>query len=323
MMPRTSDLEAPKYTGRAFVVVTTFERLKKFDVEAFHAVVVDESGMLRGAACARNMRGVVAPYRLALTATPCAASADDIVQHAEFLGIPMDKATFFNKRHQLRPEQTDAYMTFLLGWTCWLRNPADIGFPRDAARFVLPPLTITNVTIDAATAVSVAAARAAAVVDIMSDDGTAGPWVVWCRTGEESTLITAAVPGAVELKGSLKPEARDAILGAVVDGTPYAGEDIKVLVTKTSIAGLGLNMQRVNRMIFASLSANYNTFYQSVRRSFRLGQCAPLVVYTVTTDAEAKTHETIMTAHTQGDAVWDELLKRMLKEHGTAGGSTE
>jgi len=134
LMPRASDLEAPQYQGRALVAVTNLERLRTgFDLTAFQAVVLDESCLLRGASCARLMARVTAPYRLALTATPSAADAREVARHAAFLGVPMDGTNFFQGR-RLREGREDAYLTFLADWTCWLRSPADIGFPRDASQ---------------------------------------------------------------------------------------------------------------------------------------------------------------------------------------------
>ena len=314
MMPRPSDLEAPQYADRPFVAVTTSERLRSgFDVSAFAAVVLDESAMLRGAGCARLLSGVTAPYRLALTATPCAAAPLEVVAHAAFLGVPFDEESYFGSKRALRPDREGAYLAALAEWSCWLRSPADIGFPLDAARFVLPPVTLSNVVVAADG--DVVGARAAAVAAIMADDGSAGPWVVWCRTNEESARIAAAVPGAVELKGAMKAETKEALLEAVAEGRPVAGAPVHVLVTKASIAGLGLNLQRVTRMVFASLSPNYSTFYQAVRRSFRLGQAAPLTVYTVTTEAEAKTHASIAAEHARADGLWGALLAVMASEH--------
>lgn len=62
--------------------------------------------------------------------------------------------------------------------------------------------------------------------------------------------------------------------------------DVRVLVTKPSIAGWGLNFQQCARVAFCGLSDSFEAYYQAVRRSWRYGQKREVHVHRVTSLAE-------------------------------------
>lgn len=53
----------------------------------------------------------------------------------------------------------------------------------------------------------------------------------------------------------------------------------RVLVSKPSLFGYGLNFQHCARVLFAGGSYSYEAFYQAVRRCWRFGQDRPVDVY--------------------------------------------
>ena len=65
-----------------------------------------------------------------------------------------------------------------------------------------------------------------------------------------------------------------------------AGE-IRVLVSKPSIAGFGLNLQHAADQVFVGMGDSYESYYQAIRRSWRFGQTKPVDVHIVTSDLEA------------------------------------
>jgi hypothetical protein len=67
----------------------------------------------------------------------------------------------------------------------------------------------------------------------------------------------------------------------------FSRGDLRVLVTKPSIAGYGLNWQHCSRMAFAGLSFSYENYYQAVRRCYRFGQTEPVEVHIAMADTEA------------------------------------
>lgn len=60
----------------------------------------------------------------------------------------------------------------------------------------------------------------------------------------------------------------------------------KVLISKPSIAGMGLNFQHCNKMAFVGLSDSFEQYFQAVRRCWRFGQKKPVDVYVITSEAE-------------------------------------
>lgn len=108
-----------------------------------------------------------------------------------------------------------------------------------------------------------------------------GPCIVWTDTNDESELCTSLIPDAVEVTGSMKLEDKESRLRGFSNG------EFRVLVTKPSIAGFGLNWQHCNRMVFAGATYSYEKYYQAVRRCWRFGQKKPVDVYMVMSEPES------------------------------------
>jgi len=96
----------------------------------------------------------------------------------------------------------------------------------------------------------------------------------------ESELLAKIIPGGEEVRGSDKPEQKESAL------LRFAGGELRVLVTKPSIAGFGMNWQQCHNMIFVGLSDSYEQMYQAIRRCYRFGQKLPVNVHIVTSAAE-------------------------------------
>ena len=85
-----------------WLTVTNYEMLHHFDPEAFGAVVLDESSILKATEGVYRSRLIEAfertPFRLACTATPAPNDIAEITNHSAFLGIMPRRdvlATFF------------------------------------------------------------------------------------------------------------------------------------------------------------------------------------------------------------------------------------
>lgn len=75
-----------------------------------------------------------------------------------------------------------------------------------------------------------------------------------------------ALPPRVSVRGSDTIEAKERALLAFADGS------IRVLVTKGSIAGFGLNYQHAARMVDIGVNFSFDSLYQRRRRMWRFGQ---------------------------------------------------
>ena len=60
----------------------------------------------------------------------------------------------------------------------------------------------------------------------------------------------------------------------------------RVIVTKPSIAGHGLNWQHAARMAFVGVTDSYEAYYQAVRRIWRFGQARECHVHIFASKAE-------------------------------------
>jgi SNF2 family DNA or RNA helicase len=67
----------------------------------------------------------------------------------------------------------------------------------------------------------------------------------------------------------------------------------RVIITKASIAGFGLNWQHCARMAFVGLSFSYEAYYQAIRRCWRFGQKRPVHVHVAMADTEKAIFDTI------------------------------
>jgi hypothetical protein len=184
------------------------------------------------------------------------------------------------------------FWRWVASWARALRRPSDLGYPDDG--FALPELiqrehlvaarTIRPGTLFELTAVGLheereeerrtVGERCERAAELLAD---AEPGIAWCNRNDEGDLLTMLIPGAVQVRGSDQLESKEEALRAFTRG------EIRVLVTKPSIAGHGLNWQHCHRMtLFPSHS--YEQYYQAVRRCWRFGQGEPVVVDVVATE---------------------------------------
>ena len=82
-------------------------------------------------------------------------------------------------------------------------------------------------------------------------------------------LRTSAIRGAVQISGADDSEVKERRLH------DFAHGKIRVLVSKPSICGFGLNWQHCNHMAFVGVTDSFEAYYQAVRRCWRFGQIKP------------------------------------------------
>jgi Helicase conserved C-terminal domain len=278
--------------------ITNYERVERFDFDALAGVVLDESSILKsftGAtkrALVERCAGV--PYRLACTATPAPNDHLELGNHAEFLGVMTshemiarwfinDTSTFGTYR--LKGHAVVPFWDWVASWAVCIARPSDIGHDdagyvlpelrlvphhvatdvledRGATLFRVPELSATSVHAEKRRTLGARAAKLAQLVAAEPDE----QWILWCETDYEADALVAAIPGAVEVRGPHTLERKER---AALDFTEGR---IRVLVSKPSIFGWGLNWQHVARVGFAGATFSYESFYQAVRRSWRFGQ---------------------------------------------------
>jgi len=130
-------------------------------------------------------------------------------------------------------------------------------------------------------------------------------WLAWCGLNDEADAMEAAIPGAVQVKGSEDPETKAEKLLA------FAAGQIRVLVTKPKIAGFGMNFQRCARQVFVGLGDSYEQYYQCIRRSWRFGQKRPVDAHIVITDAETQIVRNVRRKEKDAAKMSREMVARM------------
>jgi len=329
----------------AGITITNYERLEAFDPAAFGAVVLDESSILKSFEGKTRSRLIETfadtPMRLACTATPAPNDISEIANHAEFLGVmsrPEMLAAFFVHEHdkgnqyRLKSHGREAFFRWLASWGMAVKRPGDLGYPDDG--YDLPGLTIEPIFVEtvyrpdgalfatelkgvterARVRKATAAARVAAAVELVGREPDE-PWIVWCGLNDEASAVAAAIPGAVNVEGAMAPEAKAEAMVAFSRG------DVRVLVTKASIAGYGMNWQHCARMAFVGLSDSYEDYYQCLRRCYRFGQRREVRAFVVLSDLERAIHDNILRKEREAEATARELVKHVAEyERAEIGG---
>lgn len=299
--------------GKTRIVVTNYELASRFDMTRFVAVVLDESSILKHHDSKTRTELIetfaTTPYKLACTATPAPNDHTELGNHAEFLGVCSRTemlATYFchdggeTQSWRLKGHARTQFWLWVASWAVMLRKPSDLGY--DDTRHTLPPLTMRQHSVSTDGAVAKAAGvlfaseartldlqRAARKTSVSGRVKVAAAliatepdeqWLLWCDLNDESTALAKAIPGAVEITGSDSPEVKEHRI------RDFAAGKIRVIVTKPSIAGFGVNWQRCARMIFVGVTHSWETFYQAIRRCWRFGQLREVIAHVITSDVE-------------------------------------
>lgn len=318
----------------AKIVVTNYEMLPHFDPGDFTGIVLDESSILK-AYDGKTRTAIIeafqqTPFRLACTATPAPNDYMELGNHAEFLGTLSRTemlSTYFvhdggeTQKWRLKGHAQQDFWKWLCSWAVMIRKPSDLSYSDDG--FMLPPLHYHDHVVHAqhqqegylfAMPASSLGERLSARRDtldervaqaaqiVATDDGA---WVVWCNLNAESEALKAAIPGAVEIKGSDSIEHKESALAGFSSG------DIRILVTKPSIAGFGLNWQHCANVAFVGLSDSWEAYYQAVRRCWRFGQEQPVNVHVITSDIEGAVVENIKRKESDAAKMGAEMLEHM------------
>jgi len=114
------------------------------------------------------------------------------------------------------------------------------------------------------------------LVDSWQDEST----IIWCHYNAEQIAVARKFPEAAYIDGSTPHKDRMRMIDDFKAGR------CKVLITKPKILGFGLNLQIATRQIFSGLQDSYESYYQAVKRSNRVGSTKPLNVHIPVTDAE-------------------------------------
>lgn len=294
---------------RAGITITNYDRLHKFDVAQFGGVVLDESSIIKHHA-AKTLQTLLdafraTTYKLCATATPAPNDWTELGNHAEFLGVRSRAemlAEFFvhdggdTQTWRLKGHARQVFWRWVASWGAMVRSPADLG--HDASAYDLPALHVHQHTVEtehnpahglfameAQTLMERRDARRSSLVERVRAcaqmvNADRRPWVVWCDLNAEGDALTAAIDGAVQIAGADDADVKEQRLH------DFANGKIRVLVSKPSICGFGLNWQHCARMAFVGVTDSFEAYYQAVRRCWRFGQKHPVDVHVFASQQE-------------------------------------
>lgn len=325
---------SPDGTLDSRIVITNYERIEHFDPSMFTGIVLDESSILKSYTGKYRTdlieRFGNVQYRLACTATPAPNDFMELGNHAEFLGAMKRTemlSMFFvhdggdTSQWRLKGHAESEFWKWICSWAVMIRKPSDLGY--DDGKFILPPLTIDQVTVhseeptdgmlfamEAQTLQERQGARRATIEDRVKAcadivNATKDQCIVWCDLNDESAALVKAIPDSVEVKGADSEEHKEkSLLG-------FARGDIRCLVTKGKIAGFGLNFQSCHNVFFVGLSDSYELFYQAIRRCWRFGQEYPVSCYVITSDIEGAVVKNIKRKEADAARMADMMVENM------------
>jgi superfamily II DNA or RNA helicase len=319
----------------AKITITNYEMLEHFDPARYSGIVLDESSILK--AYDGQFRNQIittfkdTPFRLACTATPSPNDYMELGNHSEFLGTLTRTemlSTFFvhdggdTSKWRVKKHAERDFWRWVCSWAVMIRKPSDLGYSDDGFR--LPAIHFHDVTVDAqgstdgklfhmpaATLQERRQARASStderaqqVAEIVATRPKE-PWLIWCNLNVESEAAAKLIPGAVEISGSDEREEKERRMLAFTSG------EIRVLVTKPSIAGYGMNWQHCRNVVFLGLSDSYEQFYQAVRRCWRFGQKKEVHCYIVTAANEGAVTDNIKRKEKDAARMAEEMVNNM------------
>lgn len=290
-------------------------------------------------------------WKLAGTGTPAPNDRIEYANHAVFLDAEPNVNAFLaryfvnrgqtSERWALKAHALEPFYRSLSHWCIFLTNPATYGW-KDHAEDI-PPIHV-NIHNVAMTTDQHAAVRdltgqlfvthvggigqrskfgqiskgqhngiaidtnkpayIRALVDSWPDEST----IIWCIYNAEQDLMEKTFPEAASMRGATPYDQRAAMIDDFKSGK------IKVLVSKPKILGFGLNLQVVTRQVFSGLQDSYESYYQAVKRSNRVGSTRDLNVHIPYTDAEYPMIQTVLNKadRVQADA---EEQERIFKSH--------
>lgn len=319
------------------VNVINYEQLDNINENDYCCVILDESSILKNFVGKTKQKLVDkfkdTEYKFCLTATPSPNDETEILNHAEFLGVATRQevlATYFiqnidgeSSKWRLKKHAESDFYAWLQSWCVMVHNPSDIGF--DGSRYILPELykhlqiieteSKDNGLLFNSTAVSATEfnselrdtlkERAEATLNILNTIDKNDQVLIWINQDVEAQELLKLIPDAIEVKGSHSPEIKEKRL------SDFAHGKYRILITKSSIAGMGLNFQNCHNTIFMSIDFSFEKLYQAIRRFWRFGQTYEVNAWIISTDTMGNVIQSIEEKEEQFQRMRLEMIKKL------------
>ena len=323
------------------IVVCNYERLHHLNPDDFVAVLLDESSILKNFD-GKIRDQVIAflkrvQYRQLSTATPSPNDFIELGNSSEALGYMgyMDMLGKFFKSNQnsvdsnnrnigekfyLKPHAEKDFFAWVNQWSIMVKKPSDIGFSDkgydlpplhtnkhivhntkqwtidgQSSLFAMPAKTMTEVREEQKLTVD---ERCEKAVELAHGKTS----VYWCNLNEESSLLAALDPDAVEIRGGMSLDKKEELLVAFANG------EIGRLITKARMTSLGLNWQHCNHTVFMP-TWSYEQYYQAIRRFWRFGQKREVTCDMVISDGQERVLDALQQKTQKAIDLYENLVK--------------
>lgn len=326
------------------IVLCNYERIHYFDKNDFVCAICDESSILK------NFKGNIKKeityfvnkmkYRFLFTATPSPNDFVELGTSSEFLGYLgyMDMLTMFFKstqndfdsnshgigvKYYLKPYAEQQFFQWVNSWSIMIKKPSDIGDFSDDL-YELPKLIVNNhivynpnddfcglFRVEKIKALhelrqeqkDTEIVRCEKSVNLAENHDIV---VYWCNTNSESKLLHEMDKDSYEIIGSQSIEQKEDIL------INFSKGNVKRLVTKSSITGLGLNWQNCNYTVYFP-TFSYESYYQAIRRFWRFGQKKEVTVDLVISENSSRILDALNQKSTKADDLYHKLINNQVK----------
>lgn len=333
------------------IIICNYERLHFLNSNDFEAVILDESSILK------NFDGKIknqinsfikkVPFRFLATATPSPNDFIELGTSSEALGYMgyMDMLGKFFKNNQnsvdsnnrnigekfyLKPHAEKDFFAWVNQWSIMCKMPSDLGFSDE--RYILPELIVNKHIVENKSLIDVNGQiqmftpisksmtevrheqkqtelhRCEKAIELTSGKTS----VYWCNTNQESAYLKQMDSEAVEIIGSQSLEKKEEILLA------FASGEIKRIITKAKMTGMGLNWQHCNHSVFFP-TWSYEQYYQAIRRFWRFGQEKEVVIDMVISDGQTRVIESLQQKTKKAIELYENLTQNVNRsfEHKT------
>ncbi len=325
------------------IVVCNYERLHYLDSKDFECVILDESSILK------NFDGKIknqitafikkVKYRFLATATPSPNDFIELGTSSEVLGYMgyMDMLGKFFKNNQnsvdsnnrnigekfyLKPHAEKDFFAWVNQWSIMCKMPSDLGFSDE--RYILPKLNtnkhiVKNQSlIDVDGQIQMFTPIAKTMTEVRHEQkqtedkrcekafelANGKTSVYWVNTNNESDILNNLDSEAVEIRGSYSIDKKEGILMDFAEG------NIKRLITKAKMTGMGLNWQHCNHTVFFP-TWSYEQYYQAIRRFWRFGQQNEVVCDMVISDGQTRVLKALEQKTQKAIELYENLTKNV------------
>ncbi|HEU4986886.1 MAG TPA: helicase-related protein [Rhizobiaceae bacterium] len=296
--------------------ICNYDRLDRIDPDAFGVVSLDEASILKSFT-GKTTRALIDTFKgyrfkLAATATPAPNDHMELGNYAELMEImaanEMLSRFFINdtstasQQWRLKGHAERPFWDWMASWARMAERPSDLGDFSDEG-YDLPPfeiirhrardsridneladmfgmvsLSATNLHDVKRQTIEARADKAGEAVSAEPDE----PWIIWCDTDYEADALKAAIPSAIEIRGSQSIDEKEEKIAAFETG------EARHIIGKPSMMGFGLDWSHCARMAFVGRSYSYETWYQAVRRCWRFGQTRTVHVHLIVAEGESE-----------------------------------